>query len=152
MSLQRSFLRNDGGQTIVESALSLTLLLGMLFGAMFGGLMLYTYHYLSFVARVGNRYAMVRGSACNPSGGMPDCPNVTSDQVQTYVRGFHYAGIDPNQLTVTVTWPNQVGTDPGNNPGEPVQVRASYPFTLSVPFVTLRTLTLHSTSQMVISQ
>ena len=152
MNLRRNLLQHDQGQTMVEAALSLALLLSVLFGAMFAGVMLYTYHYLSFAARIGNRYAIVRGSACDPSGGMPDCPNVTSDQVQTYVRGLHYAGIDPNQLTVTVTWPNKAGTDPGNNPGDPVQVRTSYPFTLAVPFMTARTLTMHSTSQMVISQ
>jgi len=147
MTSNQSFFNNEHGQTLIEAALSLTLLLGTLFAAMAGGLMLYTYHYLSFAARVANRYAVVRGSACNSSGGMPDCPNVTSDQVQTYVRGLHYAGIDANQLSVTVTWPS--GSD---NPGDPVQVRTSYPFPVSVPFVTSRTLTMHSTSQMVISQ
>lgn len=147
MRFNQNFLNNEQGQTLIEAALSITLLLGTLFGAMAGGLMLYTYHYLSFAARIGIRYAVVRGSACNSSGGMPDCPNVTSNQVQTYVRGLHYAGIDPNQLTVTVTWPS--GSD---NPGDPVQVRTSYPFSLSIPFVTSRNLTMHSTSQMVISQ
>jgi hypothetical protein len=109
--------------------------------------MLYTYHYLSFAARIGSRYAIVRGSACDNSNGMPDCPNVTSAQIQSYVRGVHYAGIDSTLTAVTVTWPN--GTD---NPGDPVNVTVQYPFAFSVPFLPSTTVNMHSTSQVVISQ
>lgn len=147
MTIRKNIMHAEEGQSTVETALSLALLLTMLFGALAGGLMLYTYHYLSYAARVGNRYAMVRGSSCDNSNGMPDCPNVTSDQVQTYVRSVHFAGIDSSALSITVTWPN--GND---NPGSPVQVTASYPFTLAVPFLKANSLNLHSTSQMVISQ
>lgn len=140
-------MRGDHGSTLVEAALSITLLLAVLFGVMGGGYMLYTYHFLSYAARQGARYAMVRGSACDSSGGMPDCPNVTSAQVQTYVRGIRQLGINSTQLTATTTWPK--GT---NNPGDTVQVTTQYPFPLSIPFVTSATVNMHSTSQMVISQ
>lgn len=139
-------LHDNRGQALIESALSLALLLAVVFGVIAGGLMLYTYHYISYAARVGSRYAMVRGSACDASGGMPDCPNVTSDQVQAYVRSVHYAGIDSNLTTVTVTWPS------GNDPGNPVNVTVQYPFPFSVPFMTSSTVNMHSTSQVVISQ
>ncbi|HLI61852.1 MAG TPA: TadE/TadG family type IV pilus assembly protein [Terriglobales bacterium] len=143
---RRKLIRGERGGALVETALSITLLLGMTFGVMAGGFMLYTYHFLSYAARAGARYAMVRGSACDSSNGMPDCP-ATGDEIQTYVRGLRQLGIDPAQLTVTTTWPNG-----NNNPGEPVQVTAQYPFPLSVPFVTSETVNMHSTSQMVISQ
>lgn len=147
MSMRQQFLRDEHGQSMVETALSLSLLLTMLFGAMAGGYMLYTYHYLSYAARVGNRYAIVRGSSCDGSNGMPDCPDVTSAQVSAYVKSVHYAGIDPTRLTITVTWPNST-----DDPGNPVKVRASYPFPLTIPFLNPRTINMHSTSQMIISQ
>src|SRR5579862_2981110 len=134
MNLRKQFLRGERGTTLVEAALSATLLIGIIFGIIGGGYMLYTYHFLSYAARSGARYAMVRGSACDSSNGMPDCPNVTSDQVQTYVRSLRQLGIHSSQLTVTTTWPN--GTEA---PGNTVNVVASYPFPLSVPFVITRT-------------
>jgi Flp pilus assembly protein TadG len=143
----RRLVRGEYGSTLVEAALSITLLIGMMIGVMAGGFMLYTYHFLSYAARNGARYATVRGSACDNSNGMPDCPNVTGAQVQTYVRSLRQLGISAGQLTVTTTWPN--GTD---NPGDPVKVTAQYPFPLVVPFVISRTVNMQSTSQMVISQ
>jgi len=147
MSVRRKLTRGEHGTTLIEAAISITLLLSLIFGIMAGGLMLYTYHFLSYAARAGCRYAMVRGSACDNSNGMPDCPNVTSAQVQTYLRSLPQLGLDPTQLTVTMSWPN--GTD---KPGDPVAVTAQYPFPFFVPFVTSQTVNMHSTSQMVISQ
>lgn len=147
MTQRRRFIRCEHGSTLVEAALSMSLLLGMMFGMMAAGFMLYTYHFLSYAARAGARYAVVRGSACDNSNGMPNCPNVTSDQVQTYVRGLRQTGINAAQLTVTTTWPNVT-----DNPGDPVNVVVQYPFPLSVPFVISNTVNMQSTSQMVISQ
>jgi Flp pilus assembly protein TadG len=153
MNGRKQFLRGERGTTLVEAALSATLLIGIIFGVIAGGYMLYTYHFLSYAARSGARYAMVRGSACSGVG-MPDCPNVTSDQVQTYVRGLRQLGINPSQLTVTTTWPNGTKTDIGNEPRNPVNVTVSYPFLffVPVPFIKSQTVTMQSTSQMVISQ
>jgi len=147
MKVTSKFARGEHGSTLLEAALSITLLIAIMFGVLAGGFMLYTYHFLSYAARMGARYAMVRGSACDSSNGMPNCPNVTSAQVQTYVQGIRQLGINPSLLTVTATWPN--GTD---NPGDPVQVTAQYPFPLFVPFGFSKTVNMHSTSQMVISQ
>jgi|SRR5579871_909796 len=149
MNARKQLLRGERGTTLVEAALSATLLIGIIFGVIAGGYMLYTYHFLSYAARSGARYAMVRGSACNGVG-MPDCPNVTSDQVQTYVRSLRQLGINPSQLTVTTTWPKAGSDDPGN----PVNVTATYPFRffVPVPFIKSQTVTMQSTSQMVISQ
>jgi len=147
MRVTREWRRGEHGTTLIEVAVSITLLTGMVFGIMAGGFMLYTYHFVSYAARAGARYAVVRGSACDNTNGMPDCPNVTSAQVQTYVRSLCQLGIDPGQLTVTTTWPN--GT---HDPGDPVRVTAQYPFPLSVPFITSTTVSMQSSSQMVISQ
>ena len=147
MTLNRRDLSSEQGISLLESALSMVLLVAMLFGTMLASMMLYTYHYLSYAARLGARYAMVRGAACDNTNGMPDCPNVTSTQVQTYVRGIHFAGINSSQVSVTATWPQG-----NNNPGSPVQVTTRYPFQLLVPFVRHGTVNMHSTSQVVISQ
>jgi Flp pilus assembly protein TadG len=137
----------EQGSTIIETAVSITVLLTMIIGVMVGGLMVYTYHYLSYAARVGSRYAMVRGSACDNSNRMPDCPNVTSAQVQAYVKSVQYMGINPTLMTVTAAWPN--GT---KKPGDLVNVTVQYSFPFSVPFIPSRTVTMNSSSQAVISQ
>ncbi len=133
---RNSFRRGDRGQALVEGAISMVVLLTMIFAVVAGGFMLYTYHYLSYAGRIASRYAMVRGSACDNSGGMPDCPNVTSNKVQDYVRNVPYPGIDSTLTSVTVTWPK--GT---NNPGDPVNVALQYPFPISVPFLPSSTST-----------
>jgi Flp pilus assembly protein TadG len=147
MSIHKDLKSGDDGVTLVEAALSISLLLTMVFGIIAGGYMLYAYHYISYAARLGTRYAIVRGSACDNSGGMPDCPNVTNAQITAYVQGKRFLGIDPSLMTVTASWPN--GTD---NPGDPINVTVQYPFPFAVPFVTGNTVIMHSTSQMVISQ
>src|SRR5215469_12636554 len=91
----------EQGQTLLESALSISLLLLLLFGAIAGGMILNTYHTLSYAARLGSRFAIVRGSQCSGlSGG---CPAAASD-VSDYVKSSPFVGIDPSQLTVTTTW------------------------------------------------
>ena len=137
----------DHGLSLVEAALSLSLLVSLVFGVIAAGYMLYIYHYISYAARLGTRYAIVRGSSCDNSGGMPDCPNVTSNQVSAYVLGKRFLGIDPSLMTVTASWPNTT-----DNPGDPIAVTVQYPFPFFVPFVGGSTVTMHSTSQMVISQ
>src|SRR5215831_6899454 len=100
----RKLIRAEQGQTLVEVAVSFSALMIMILGVIEGGWLVYTYHYLSYAARQGSRYAVVRGSACDSSNGMDNCPNATSDQIQTYVRSVHFPGIDPNQVGVTATW------------------------------------------------
>jgi len=144
-SRTRRTLRAEMGSSIVEFALASVILFTLVFGVIAICLALYSYNVTAEAAREATRYAIVRGSACNS---FPDC-KVTSDQIQTYVRGLGFPGINPSSLTLTATasWPN------GNNdPGNPVQVTVNYTFPLVIPFVPTRTLTMTSTSAMVISQ
>src|SRR5215831_4743909 len=118
--MKRNLRCGEQGQSLLESALSLSLLLSLLFGAIAGGMVLNTYHTLSYAARLGSRYAIVRGSQCSGlSGG---CPASASD-VSDYVKSAPFIGIDRSQLTVTTTWsaPPQSGsscTSPCNAPGD----------------------------------
>ena len=58
----RSRLRGDRGGTLVETALSIAILLALVIGIMEVCLTIYSYHFISNAAREGTRYAIVRGS------------------------------------------------------------------------------------------
>ena len=53
---------NSDGQTLVETAVSLTILFSMVFGLINVGMALYSYNFVAESEREGSRYAMVRGS------------------------------------------------------------------------------------------
>ena len=99
-------------------------------------------------------------ASCSAGGGcrgMDNCPNATQDQIQTYVRSLHFGGIDSSKLQVQVTWaaspqPGATCTSPCNDPGDQVQVEALYPLGITVPFVPMPQVTVHSTAETVIAQ
>jgi Flp pilus assembly protein TadG len=126
----------------VEFALCSAILLTLAFGVLVLSMAVYAYHFISEAARQGTRYAMVRGSTCQFSS---PCA-ATSAEVQSYVQGLAFPGINPNRMTVTTNWPS------GNDPGDPVEVTVTYTFPLSIPFVPSQTLTMTSSSQMTISE
>lgn len=139
--------RDQSGSAIIEFAVASTILFSLVFGVMAICWAFYSFNITSEAAREATRYAIVRGSACSSST-FSNC-NITSGQIQTYVRSIGFPGINssPTTLTATASWP-----DGNNNPGSQVQVTVQYSFPLVIPFVPRRTLTWSSTSQMVISQ
>ncbi|MDR3677032.1 MAG: TadE/TadG family type IV pilus assembly protein [Acidobacteriota bacterium] len=159
-------LRDEQGSTLLEYAIVLPVLLAFLFGIMDFCRFLYTYHFVSEVAREGTRYAMVRGStfgstACTTPA-IFAC-NATAANVQSYVQGLTPPGIASGSLAVTTTWPGTAPTgattacpsgNNGKNPGCLVQVLVSYPFKFMLPFLpsSASTWTMSSTSVVVISQ
>jgi Flp pilus assembly protein TadG len=130
------------GTSVVEFALCSAILLTLAFGVLALSLAVYSYHFISEAARQGTRYAMVRGSTCQFSN---PC-TATSDEIQSYVQGLAFPGINPSQMTVTTKWPS------GKDPGDPVEVTVTYAFPLWIPFVPSQTLTMTSSSQMTISE
>jgi Flp pilus assembly protein TadG len=151
---------SEQGATIVETALSMGLLLGVLLGIMEACLALYSYHFVSEAAREGTRYAIVRGStsaADCPSNPVAACP-ATQANIESYVSSLGYPGIDITAADVSVAWsayPVGSTCTPSascNNPGDMVQVTVTYPIHLVLPFASIKALTLSSRSQMVISQ
>lgn len=153
----RHLSKSEAGATLVETAISLALLLCVLIGTFEMCLALYSYHYVSYAAREASRYAIVRGStSCNNTPNLTNC-NVTSAQLQTWVRNLSYPGINPNSLTVNTTWPTTgancyPSTTPCNNPSNLVNVVVNYAYAYTVPFWGAGTINISSTSQMVISQ
>lgn len=144
----------EQGSTVVEMALVSVILLTMLFGMMEVSLALYTYHFISEAAREATRYAIVRGSSCS----FPTACPATQQDIQTYVQGLGYPGIDPNLMTVNAVWsayPAGGTCTPlasCNNPGNMVQVTVNYQYALVIPFIPTNSFNMSSTSQMVISQ
>ncbi len=139
---------------MVEMALSMVILLTIIFGVLFGCLALYSFHFVSDAAREGSRYAIVHGATCTVSG--TSC-TVSAAQIQTYVRDLGFPGIDPSNMTVTPVYSaypaggtcKTLGCD---GPGDLVTVTATYTFHLNIPFLPAQTLNMTSTSAMVISQ
>lgn len=154
-SIQSQSPRGETGSAMVEMAISMVLLLTILFGLIEMCFALYTYHYISDAAREGTRYAIVRGSSCQVSG--VSC-TVTAAQIQSYVQDLGFPGINSSATTVTTAWsgyPAGSACSPSascNNPGNMVQVTVNYQFPLAIPFIPSSTLSMSSTSSMVISQ
>jgi Flp pilus assembly protein TadG len=153
--MKRRGWRAEVGASTVEFALAATILFMLILGIMEMSLALYTHHMLSEAAREGTRYAMVRGDTCVVSGA--SC-TTSAAQIQSYVQGLGYPGINAAKLTVTTTYsayPAGSGCTPNSNcanPGNLVTVTLVYPFSLHIPFVSSSTLTMTSTSANVISQ
>jgi Flp pilus assembly protein TadG len=157
------------GSAALEFALSSIAFMAFLFGIIDFCRAFYTYEFVNYAARLGTRYAIVRGSACAQSvptsyinSQCGSSTGVSSAQIQTYVQQLGLPGINGALMTVTATWP-ATGTAcpavspnsnhvPTNSPDCPVNVVVTYPYSSQIPFIRLATLTLKAHSQMVISQ
>jgi Flp pilus assembly protein TadG len=152
--------RGDRGSAILETALSMMILLTFLFGVMETGLAVYSYHFISEAAREGTRFAIVRGSSLGANCTAPGPPTCIARpvDVQNYVLNLGFPGINPANMTVTPVWsayPAGGTCTPSafcNNPGNLVTVTVQYNFPLTVPFVPAHTYSLTSSSAMIISQ
>ena len=154
----------EEGATIVEMALTSSILFLTVFGIIISSLALYSYDFIADAARLGARYAIVRGSYCT---GFSDC-GATESQISDFVKGLSYPGVNSANLTVTAQWynVNQVGgaattltlcanSNPTgcNTPRKnAVAVKVVYAYPLNLPFYRSTTLNMTSISQLVISQ
>ncbi len=160
--LGRALLREDG-DTIVEFAVSCTVVVGMILGVSMVSYAVYTYHYVSDAAREGARYAIVRGStSCTNTPALSNC-NATAAEIQTHVKSLGYPGIDStNYMTVATTWCAASTSTPTtwsacssgttNAPGNLVSVQVTYNFPFALGFLKVSPISVKSTSEMVISQ
>lgn len=106
------FARDARGQTIVEFALAVVLLLVIVLGLFDFGRAVWYSNTLALATREGARYAIVHGSL----SGSPAIASTVASQVDRYVTGLH-----PTPTT-TVTWcaaspcasPDPNKNDPGN--------------------------------------
>jgi Flp pilus assembly protein TadG len=167
-------LSGEEGAALLEYAIIFILFMTLLFGIMGMGAMLYSYHFVSSVARDATRWAAVNGatcgtalggdSSCNGTAPMNNGPASESD-IEAYVTSHTPLGIQSNQITTTPTWPLQSGgpTICGagvtglsavaikNYPGCTVEVEVSYNYTFIFPLISTKSLKLSSTSEMIIA-
>jgi len=144
-------LRGENGAGVVEYALVFILFVTIVFGVCGFGLALYDYHFVSHAAREATRWAAVNGHAC-ASDSSCTAPATAAD-IQNYVAQLAPQGINPNNLTVTASWPSTDGicATVSNDPGCAVQVQVSYSYAFILPLIGINPLNLSSTSQMIIA-
>lgn len=171
----------EGGSSLVETAISLCLYLGLLIGVIELLLTVYSYHFVSDAAREATRYAVIRGAnSCYPNPLFPDCnlgpadilskTNPRHNPVLQYIESIRYPFLNPDNLSADVTWwvsrQNANGTtnwttqcagqadtngNPCNAEGNAVKVVVTYDFPLSLPLVRIPLIKVSSSSQMVIN-
>jgi Flp pilus assembly protein TadG len=151
--------RREEGANLIEMALSAVVLFLLLMGLMEMCLGFYAYHATDVAARMGTRWAMVRGStSCSNTPNLTDC-DATAAEIQSYVAGLGYLNMTTSD--VTVNWLTTSGLTPAtwstcstgtcNAPGNQVQVIVTYPVSLHLPLFN-HTFNVGSTSKVVISQ
>lgn len=166
------------GSALVEFAVAFIVLMGIFFGIVDFCRAMNAYEFVTFAARQGARWAIVRGSSCytnldittgSSSAAAAWCyPDGTSynggagvADITTYVQSLHPVTI-AEHLTVTPTWPAtgtgcpaiapNSGNAPLNSPGCPVQVTVQYNYAFGLTSLFHKTITLTAHSQLVISQ
>ena len=155
-------LRKDDGASVIELAVSCSVLFTMLIGICQLSVGLYAYQYCADAARQASRYAMVRGStSCTNTPNLSNC-NATASEISAWVKSLGYTGINSSNVTVTTTWCSAGTSTPmtwsscaagtSNAPGNLVKVVVAYPVSFHIPFAPQLSLNLGSTSQMVIAQ
>jgi Flp pilus assembly protein TadG len=157
---------------MVETALSMLVMLILVFGVIEACWAVYSFHYLGNAAHEAARYAIVRGASwgvsCDGSGtagsgyGSSMCTASTTD-VANYVVNRNFPGISITASDVCVEYFSSVPASAtqsctastgslSNSPGDMVQVTITYPFAIQLPGLSNHTWNLMSTSQMAIAQ
>jgi Flp pilus assembly protein TadG len=167
-------LLGERGSTLVEFAVVAWVVLFLTFSLIQGMLAIYTYHFTTYAAQMGSRFAMVRGYTWSEYK-TTDCstsppPNFTMvynctaspTDIQNYVQSLATMGVNPTKITIATAsssvWP---GTNPdatttgctayANSQGCMVKVTVSYAFYF-LPQFPLSGVTMSATSEKVILQ
>lgn len=153
------------GSTLVEVAITFSILSMLVFGIIFMAMALYARNFVAEAAREASRYASIRGSnSCTILSTFPNCnlnPTTSGNPLQTYIRGLGYPYAQSMNVDATWwspsaspgrTWTTACLTAACNAPGNMVKVTVYYDFPISIPFWTSTSISLASTSQMVISE
>ena len=124
-----SLFNSQGGQTLVESSLSLLMIITSALALFELCMLTYTASALSEAAHEGLRYAIVNGSdaGVSASGCSTSSPSAVISTVTTAATNYNLG--DASSMTVNVCYPVT-----GAAPGSLVTVTVSYPYT---PFTSL---------------
>jgi len=129
--------KRESGQAMAEFAISITLLITITIAIIAMARAVQIYEAVSAAAREGTRYGLSHASNSQD----PQTTSQIHDFVKSQAQG---AGLDPQSITVNVTWP----ADPLITNGTDILVTVSYPFT--PPFVSTTQLTLSGSSRMLV--
>jgi Flp pilus assembly protein TadG len=165
--------REERGSELVEFATTAWVLMLLLIGTFEGAYAMYAYHFTTYAAQQGTRFAMVRGytwskdlttncaTTAPPNFTMPYTCTASATDIQNYVRSLATGGINPSSVTINTTgswiWP---GTTPdntttncstANSQGCMVRVTVNYAFN-ALPFLSKLNLSISATSEKVIVQ
>jgi Flp pilus assembly protein TadG len=127
----------ERGDVAVEAALTFLLFFTIVIAILEFGWAVYAFNFVSYAAKEGARYAMVRGA----NSGNP----ATSAMVTSFVQQEAIALTAAN-LSVTTTW------TPDNNPGSTVSVQVSYTFHPMTAFVLTSPIAFKANSAQTIMQ
>ncbi|MGD2077955.1 MAG: TadE/TadG family type IV pilus assembly protein, partial [Chloroflexota bacterium] len=154
--------RSDSGQTLVEFALSLTVLLLLIFGLIEGGRLLHGWITLQSAAREGGRYAITGQFEEECLSHTPACADARVWSIERRVldsatglsidprAGYN----DPKYLRVDVSAvdkDNVWRSDYSGLPGRPVMVRAVYRIPLITPIIRPIAKSVKLTGQVVVN-
>ncbi len=112
--------KSDGGQSLVEFALIVPLLLLTVFGIIDLARAVWQENTLAYAAREGTRYAIVHGSAGSPV--------VTASDPSPIVNVVRRAAVGVPNVSVAVTWPDSNGPTTCYDRSCRVAVEATAPF------------------------
>jgi Flp pilus assembly protein TadG len=146
-SLRRGLahLRGNRGQSLVEFAITFSILIGFVFAFIEVCLMFYTFYMISESAREGSRYAAMHGSACQTAA-LASC-TASASAINMYVAQLGYPNLGGGTMTVNTTFP-----DGSQAPANHVTVAITYTFPIAMAFVPRSTWTLSTSSTMTILQ
>jgi Flp pilus assembly protein TadG len=148
--------RFERGSSMVEFCVVASALFLVLFGVLEFGRMLYIYHTVSNAARIGARWAIVRGAqSCGYAVGkaLSSCP-ASQSEIESFVQS-QVPLLDSGSITVTASWPGGTNGCPAGatqSAGCPVIVTASHNFNFAIPYVDSAQIPISSSSQMIIAQ
>jgi Flp pilus assembly protein TadG len=159
----------ETGAELVEFAASLTVFIMALLGVIGFANAVYVYHFVTWGAQQGTRYAIVHGqdfssTACSsvapPSFAMKFNCKASATDVQNYVRSMTPGGISASSVAVSTTWPATTpdctsgctACSPAQNAGCLVKVQVTYSFDFSMGFLPKSAMSLTGTSERVIEE
>lgn len=159
MALDLRRLHGEQGNAMVEFALSVAVLLTLLFGIIDVGRALYAYDWLYNGVRQATRWSMVRGVSCDSH--LTGCPaGVDNDTITQYVtnqlpvgygNGLDTTGIDIKGVGVTSSCVSaNTKSNPPCGPTSTLQIQLTYQFQFITPFLSQTPWTMTSSSERVV--
>jgi Flp pilus assembly protein TadG len=160
--------KGERGTELPEFAIAASLFFMSMLGVVGFAKAVYCYHFVTWAAQEGARYAIVRGADFSTACGSSAPPSFTmkygckaaSGDVQNYVQSLTPSGILMSSVSATTTWP---GTTPDcssgcstcsttDSAGCLVEVQVTYTFDFGIPYMPKSNLSLTGTSEKVIQE